>query len=613
MSPVEIRIHGVGDHKPLSALGRVTLSPQQFSGIDSYVVPATPPHDLELVNWSRASRGIAGFVWYLATPFTLMNVVGYMKPAGEGRRRHGVVTHLASLLITAVLTAWLITITETVLEYVPGLRGHSGWSEGLSAWLPAGAVAAMILVRAHGWTERRIPRALAWGHAAWVVAVTAVVFWWKPAQIEWKHWLNSSGYGGGPPAGALVAGAEPRLDAMMFFVLGSTVLALILACLLRNAAAAIVTMLVFLLLHATGALLRLGASWLMAYLQYIGAVADRSSGMAAADHLLSAADPPGDRVLLLDLVPVTVGGAVVGFAVAFALSAFARKWKGTRGEGPVRRSRFIHRVVIDLPEQLRAALPAVGGVYILLGVAVGGVAFGTSWSGWPLTVALVVTHVSVAGVLVFIIMRGRFSAAPTVYGVVADVAGFWPIRYHPLAGRSYREEVLGGLREKLQSQSVDTVVVVGHSQGSVLSAWLMANERVSEQNWDCTAQTALEGESVLPPAENLYLLTCGSPLKSLYRGFFPAYFHNAFFLRARSRVSAWCNGWRDTDPIATGMPIPGVQEVNLPDDNADDVRGHSYYWNEQALTSWVGARLPPNVATATSSGPTEATPAGPSS
>lgn len=121
MSPVEVRIHGVGDHKPLSALGRVTLSPVQFSGIDSYVMPATPPHDLELVNWSRTSRGIAGFVWYLATPFTLMNVVGYMKPAAnEGRRRHGVVTHLASLLVTAVLTAWLITITETVLEYCRG-------------------------------------------------------------------------------------------------------------------------------------------------------------------------------------------------------------------------------------------------------------------------------------------------------------------------------------------------------------------------------------------------------------------------------------------------------------------------------------------------------------
>ncbi|MCX5058976.1 hypothetical protein OOK12_18405 [Streptomyces sp. NBC_00452] len=37
-----------------------------------------------------------------------------------------------------------------------------------------------------------------------------------------------------------------------------------------------------------------------------------------------------------------------------------------------------------LPERLRGALPAVGGVYILMGAAVVAVAFGTSWSGWPL-------------------------------------------------------------------------------------------------------------------------------------------------------------------------------------------------------------------------------------
>ncbi|WP_329234770.1 hypothetical protein [Streptomyces canus] len=146
-----------------------------------------------------------------------------------------------------------------------------------------------------------------------------------------------------------------------------------------------------------------------------------------------------------------------------------------------------------------------------MGAAVVAMAFGTSWSGWPLTAALVVTHVSVAGVLVFIIMRGRLSAAPMVYGTVADVAGFWPIHYHPLAGRSYREEVLEGLRQKLENQSSNTVVVVGHSQGSVLSAWLVANEQVPEQNRDCMEETALKGESVLPPAESLYLLTCGSP------------------------------------------------------------------------------------------------------
>ncbi|WP_329234772.1 hypothetical protein [Streptomyces canus] len=88
------------------------------------------------------------------------------------------------------------------------------------------------------------------------------------------------------------------------------------------------------------------------------------------------------------------------------------------------------------------------------------------------------------------------------------------------------------------------------------------------------------------------------PLKSLYRGCFPAYFHDQFFLRGNNRVGAWCNGWRQTDPVATQMPISGAQEVEIPNEDPADVRGHSYYWNEEALTVWVQGRLAPGEGSA---------------
>ncbi|MFD6891145.1 hypothetical protein [Streptomyces sp. NPDC059957] len=603
MSPIEIRVHGVGDHGPLSALGSVGLEPsaQPIEGIESYQKPQIPAHDLALVNWSRTSRGVAGFLWYLAIPFTLLNVVGYMKPA-ERQRGWYTVARLAGMLATVVLTAWLIVIMETVLEYVPGLADKTQLAQGLSAGLPAAAVVAAILCRTWLRPQHRIPPILACAHALLAVVVAAAVLVCKPARIERRSWPNNFGYGGDVPGAAVGAGVDPRADAMMLFVLISTLAAVFLATALWNSAAAVVTMLVFLGLHATGAILRLGTEWLMAYLEYIGAVADRASGMAPSAHVLRAADPQGDRVLLLDLVPIVACAAIVGFAVAFAIMARASKWSDTLASAdlPAYRGRwFIHLVITALPQLIRRALIFAFFIYIALAIVIGLVARSTSWSGWPLTVALILTHTIVAGVLVFIAMRGKVSAAPKVFGTVADVAGFWPVRYHPLAGSSYRDEVVGGLRDALGCHREDAVVLFAHSQGSVLGAWLLANEMVPENLQDDAALGAVEGPSLLPPAESLYLLTCGSPLKSLYRGFFPSYFHDQFFLRAGERTAGWFNAWRKTDPIATQMPdaVSGqVHDQEIDEVDSNHLRVHSDYWIEQAPTDWIEGKLTPPAA-----------------
>ncbi|WP_331761911.1 hypothetical protein [Streptomyces sp. NBC_01546] len=604
MSSIEIRVHGVGDHGPLSALGSVGLEPskEKLKGIESYEKPKIPAHGLRLINWSRTSRSVAGFLWYLATPFTLMNVVGYMKPDRWWRFWHTFITCLAGLLVTVVLTAWLIVIVETVLEYVPGLADEESLAEWLSVGVPAAAVVLAILCRTFLRPSRWIPRILACVHAVFVLVVAGAVFVWKPAQRPWSIWPNSSGYGGDAP-GAVLEVVDPRLDAMMAFVVASTALALVLAFLLFNSAAAITTVLVVLLVHSTGAILRLAAGWLMAYLEYIGAVASRASGMPAASHLLRSADPDGDRVLLLDLVPIAAWAAIAGFAVAFALAAFTWGWKDTaewKGYCAYRRLRFVHLVVTTLPRLMRRALLWAIAVYVVLAAVVCVVARCTSWSGWPLTVALVLTHAAVAGVLVFIVMRGRFSVAPAVFGAIADVAGFWPVRYHPLAGRSYREEVVDGLREELKLHREHRVVLFAHSQGSVLGTWLLANDM---------PQDKAEGDkppkpSLLPPQENLFLVTCGSPLNSLYRGFFPFYFNDQFFLNALARTKGWCNAWRATDPIATAMPdvVSGVEDKEISEtisDSAPPLRVHSDYWIEKAPTEWIEQKLAPGGGAAT--------------
>ncbi|WP_024755002.1 hypothetical protein [Streptomyces exfoliatus] len=589
MEPVEIRVHGVGGHEPLTALGSGTLEHSnpmdRCTGVDSYIPPPSPEHRLQFVNWWRTSRGIAGFAWYLATPFTLMNVVGHMTPQEVGRRRrHSVMTHLMSAVLTIALTAWLIVTVETVLEYAPGLRTRQEWGEVLATFGPAVALAAAIVIRAHVMKDRHISRWLAWGHAICCLGVAAAVLFWKPSRrVHWSYWPNSAS-----PGGVSAPATEPRLDAMIAFVVVSVVVFLVLAAFQRNAAAAVVALLTLLMMHAVGALIRLGVEWLMKYLDALGAYADHSCGILQESHLLRTVTPPGRQVLLLDLVPMAVLLTFLGFALGFACSAVLaerRRPDPAPVTSPaVRRWNFVHNTVTSLPERIGSALWPTAGVYVLMLAVLLGVAFTGSWGGWPLTVTLVITNIAAVVVLAFMLMLGRAHSARKVFGMVADVAGFWPIRYHPLAGQSYREDVLTGLRCELAHHSSDRVVLFSHSQGSVLAAWLLAHDRSEEAPPD---------RPELPPKGNLHLITCGSPLRSLYQGFFPLHFDDAFFVRARFRVDRWCNAWRLTDPIATDMPSSAapVVDYSLPELDEANPRVHSDYWIESDLTDWVEARL----------------------
>jgi pimeloyl-ACP methyl ester carboxylesterase len=137
----------------------------------------------------------------------------------------------------------------------------------------------------------------------------------------------------------------------------------------------------------------------------------------------------------------------------------------------------------------------------------------------------------------------RFTAIRRIVGVVWDVGTFWPRRFHPLAPPAYAEraipELVGHVTTLVESQGKG-VVIVGHSQGAVLSL-----------------ATALQLNGVEP--HRLAALTHGSPVGRYYRRFWPGVFGGGLAAGVASSWAdggggeRWWNAFRLTDPI--GGPL----------------------------------------------------------
>jgi pimeloyl-ACP methyl ester carboxylesterase len=180
--------------------------------------------------------------------------------------------------------------------------------------------------------------------------------------------------------------------------------------------------------------------------------------------------------------------------------------------------------------------------------------------------------------LVVAIFSGSTRAA---LGVIGDVLGYWAITYHPLAGHPYRFRVLD--RGVAELTKVDgALVIVGHSQGSVLALDLIGRLRVLDSD------------------RRLSLVTCGSPLDSLYARFFPLVFTSQTSGEVQAAVGGrWTNFWRKTDPIATPIPgIPSPGNVEIAEEGRADprhpLRAHSDYWIEPKQQAQVREYLRPD-------------------
>ncbi|MEU4244117.1 hypothetical protein [Actinoplanes sp. NPDC026619] len=152
-------------------------------------------------------------------------------------------------------------------------------------------------------------------------------------------------------------------------------------------------------------------------------------------------------------------------------------------------------------------------------------------------------------------------------GVLWDVGTFWPRSFHPFAPPCYTERAVPDLQRRIRwlNDSGSRVVVVSHSQGSVLAALALVQQ----------------------PAGQPALVTFGSPLRKLYGWAFPAYVHGEVLDRLRE----WRNFSYPTDYIGGPVGRAGV-DVPLPDPGSawyvagepmPPMRRHTGYWSDEAM------------------------------
>ncbi|MGW3959993.1 hypothetical protein ACWED2_09215 [Amycolatopsis sp. NPDC005003] len=621
MATVEIRVHGIGDHAPSSALGSLPpVNDNPGSSVEEFKTHKLPDHAVRLVNWSRTSRRKAGFLWYLALPFTLLNVAGEMGPVGTARRRvFGAVVILSGFVLTIAVTTWALAILETVVKRLP-------WqvTASVTRWtLMVAAVVVVILmcarIRSLGRRDSDYNKLIGHSHVAVVLSYSVALVFWRPAaRVVAPDILPDAC----EPVRD-VCGVPADWDFVTTVVIGSSVLMLLFAgvawCLSAaghpksvrrlkvspGSGASLVIAMSLLWIHVTGSLLRLGVDWVLAYFHRYPAVQSLAGRpMARCDlpaPIGQSTLPPCERVLLVfdesrvpvflpDIVATYGFAAVVALALALALVLLVHRMRGAKLS-----TRWL---VLHLPKVLPWTLAAAFALFIGEALALHYWVFHPDRAlGWWYSAAITVTHLLAAATLAFLLLGRRSPTVRKVFGMIADILGFWPVTTHPLAGQSYREDIVTGIRQVVArhtSQAAagerENVVLAGHSQGSVLCAWLAAKSKAP-----------------LP----IHLVTCGSPLASLYGSYFPLHFSEDLFVKVRSNVVDWTNYWRDSDPIATALPTPSEDSddtapnlsgernaspeiVNIRLDNG--IVGHSDYWVDPGFTfeeASVDRRFPP--------------------
>jgi hypothetical protein len=593
----EVRVHGIGNHGPWSALGSPRPRDEPNPRVDVYDPPSVEGL-VRLVNWSRTSRLSAGFVWFLALPFTLVNVAGHMRPAGPCRwphRVHCACTHVVGVLVTVSVCVWVIVLAETILKHLGSINTEVfpdgtdsdealpvtvwealAWTS-LFRWvaLVLGAGFALLVVGRH--LLRRGVSSTSWGlvalHAGAFAAVGGSAAYWRPVTLQAPEgapeWLvvRLAGERFVDPviATAAVTGGLALLAAGVLLATHGVVRrpapgpALPGAALLLSAAVV--------LTHAVLSAARVSLDWLGDYVVGLsGILAERGAQPSVGLRTLL---PYMDRAEGVFRIDVVVLGALVFALASIAGLGLTLVWK--RGSSELTGSR-LHKVVQRLPTILAPAVAVTlvlftaGIAYLMMRIAQPG---GTALA--PGLRLAIVTLVQAAALLLVLLVAGRLQNLSDVLQRFADVAGFWRVVYHPLAGASYRPAVLEGIRKAIADTGAQRVIVVGHSQGSVLAVSVVA--RLFE---------ASDGPEL---GVEYRLVTCGSPLDALYGAFFPAEFDG----RLPAEIP-WTNCWRATDAIAS--PIQATpNNVELPDPRPPAKRplGHDDYWTDPGLVGAVKA------------------------
>jgi hypothetical protein len=604
---VEVRVHGIGDHATYSALGRPIYKELVDSRVWIGQVPRLPGHPLRLVNWSRANRKLTRHLsWYLAFPFTLLNVAGYMEPKERVPRylmRAGIA--LASVVLTLSAAAWITLILETCWQRM-GLRDDRLTTVALQVIVP-GLFIVLIVYR------MMVGRVLVDRGGA-LISLTSiaaligmiVVLHTKPGSN--RDWLHRH------------FGADSTLDAMTAFVIGSTsiiVLTALCLCVLalrggqRGAAfagAAVLLVFAVSLLHTAGSMLRLFVDGLF---RFVPSAQVPGRHIVPGTYINEVLLPQpsglrGERVAYVgvwrwfDLTPVFFLAMVAVITVIVQIE-LRRQRKGAATGADLGRPGYkektrTHALVESLPTVLATPVAIAIVVTVIVWISMG-VVLAQAQPSFVDDI-LGVLHVVTAIAIVLVIVRRPEKLADrlrSTFGSVADIAGFWAPDLHPLAGASYRRALLAGIRQSINDLMMEfpnrPIALVGHSQGSVVCAWFVRGGHWTEQLTEGRSDRRAVQDDLyatgIARSDRIALYTCGSPLATLYETFFPRYFDSAFFTKTLAMTykgAWWRNYWRRTDPIGSELPIPRPGDnVDVTERVSDTTVGHGEYWTEDRL------------------------------
>lgn len=580
---MELRVHGIGSHQPYQVFGAPILEfGDRRNG--TYEMPERSRDDVHAFVWSRTTRRRLGIYRYALLPFTLLNVAGYAQTSASdqddlGGRIYRTLVQFLGLTLTISYIYWLWAACAD-LPRVHGASADFQASMFVSVLvIVLGPILFRVLIRRG--TNYSTPHADA---ATPVVGTSA--FWSKrPARaFHLGHLLGSLAL-----LEAINLATGWRQDLLMTLVAIQIATILVLgAVVLRR-------------IRQPGAPERGGLVLLLLAVALphaiLGSILLATTSTVEAFHMIEASDSVG----LLVLRPTPYWQFIATyFAIALAYVAWrvVKRVSVTQANSQAELDRtrqdygvpadstptWLTRLTRDREQPLIRGIPQdlldnpKATAWILVLAAVGG------WNGvfsasdnfltslfrpllgdyWYWLTLILMVVVTSATVFFF-----RSHGAQKQAAMIFDVLGFWPRAYHPLCPPAYAELTLTRLAESVARVDTRPLFLIGHSQGSVLSYCAA---------WRLEAQTQSE----------LRLITCGSPLKSVYERLFPRYFGSKDFDLLASRLASWRNLHRDTDPIATSMFGTYDGDIRLLENHPEiKLDGHSNYWEDPQMSTLV--------------------------
>lgn len=591
----EIRVHGINRASDFSSLG--TALRARRSTRSDLVQPVLPVgHDLRLFNWSETNRRLTGPLWAAALPFTLANVAGHMgwhsgrvpadrgrdvDPGGDAWVQGAVLVH--GLLLSCTALVWLLAILEVVPRALPDALGDD------PGWRPALALSAcLLLVVPMGFRVlRRRGTPGAWRFVGIAAANAAAVLGLAGALLSRPLCDPAQ-----PACGEVELPLWGRTDVLTAsIVVGHAVVLALAAVLLLRAwslavrrpggvtgrigatavGAAVALIAGWALLVGIGSALRIGLEWAVRALEPLlpaGLLRDADDASPLGARASAMVHPPTldtetlalpNGILVLDTL-----GALAFLLVAAALALVLHRADRARREvpdderGPGWPWRLLHHAIGRVPTILPVATIAGVATWTVLIWTLGPL-WATKAPSDPTLGARWLSLATVGIALVaffFAVTLGRWQRVRGAVDVLADVVGFFPIEWHPLAGLSYRRTVLDELLAA--TDGIDgPIVYSGHSQGSVIGLWFLHHDAGRARDDGTTRDLG-----------RYALVTSGSPIRSLYATLFPRFFDDAMIAATLGAVHSWTNVWRATDPIATPL-ASGPSVVPDPHERAE--------------------------------------------